>query len=69
MLVVKALGFLVVAIVVGVRLAPVFFIRSVERMQVRGSLIVYAVLFCTVLAMHSPSRLPGVQPMRISWRR
>jgi Kef-type K+ transport system membrane component KefB len=47
---VKAVVFLVIAIVLGVRLAPSF-IRRVDRMQARGSLIVYAVLFCTLLAV------------------
>jgi Kef-type K+ transport system membrane component KefB len=49
-LLVKAAAFLVLAITLGVRFAPIF-IRLVDRMQVRGSLIVYAVLFCTVLAV------------------
>jgi len=45
-----AVAFLTLAITVGVRLAP-FFVRWVDRMQVRGSLIVWAVVFCTVLAV------------------
>jgi Kef-type K+ transport system membrane component KefB len=47
---IKAVAFLVVAIVLGVRLAPRF-IGWIDRMQARGSLIVYAVLFCTLLAV------------------
>ena len=49
-LLVKAALFLVLAVVGGVRLAPTF-VRWVDRMQVRGSLIVYAVLACTLLAV------------------
>jgi Kef-type K+ transport system membrane component KefB len=45
-----AVSFLTAAIAIGVRLAP-FFVRWVDRMQVRGSLIVWSVLFCTVLAV------------------
>jgi Kef-type K+ transport system membrane component KefB len=59
-LLIKALVFLVVAIVLGVRLAPIF-IRWVDRMQVRGSLIVYAVLFCTVLA--TLAEVGGLAPL------
>jgi Kef-type K+ transport system membrane component KefB len=47
---IKAIVFLVIAIVLGVRLAPRF-IERVDRMQARGSLIVYTVLFCTLLAV------------------
>jgi len=49
-LLVGAVCFLTAAIAIGVRLAP-FFVRWVDRMQVRGSLIVWSVLFCTVLAV------------------
>jgi Kef-type K+ transport system membrane component KefB len=42
------------------RLAPVF-MRLVDRMQARGSLIVYAVLFCTVLA--ALAELGGLAPL------
>ena len=49
-LLVGAVSFLTAAIAIGVRLAP-FFVRWVDRMQVRGSLIVWSVLFCTVLAV------------------
>ena len=49
-LVLGALAFLTAAITIGVRLAPLF-VRWVDHMQVRGSLIVSAVLFCTVLAV------------------
>jgi Kef-type K+ transport system membrane component KefB len=45
-----AVLFLTAAITIGVRLAP-FFVRWADRMQTRGSLIVWAVLFCTVLAV------------------
>jgi Kef-type K+ transport system membrane component KefB len=45
----KAVVFLAVAIVLGIRFAPVF-IRYVDRMKVRGTLIVYSVLFAVVLA-------------------
>ena len=41
--------FLVVAIVVGIRLAPTL-IRWVGRLQARGTLIVYAVVFAVALA-------------------
>ncbi|MBI3454959.1 MAG: cation:proton antiporter [Candidatus Rokubacteria bacterium] len=41
--------FLVVALVLGVRLAP-WLLRLVNRMRVRGVLIVYAVTFCLLLA-------------------
>jgi Kef-type K+ transport system membrane component KefB len=46
----KATLFLAIAIVLGVRLAPTF-VDWVGRMRARGSLIVYAVLFCTLLAV------------------
>lgn len=59
-LLLKAVAFLVIAIVVGVRLAPLF-LRWVERMQVRGSLLVYAVLFCSVLAVLA--ELGGLAPL------
>jgi Na+:H+ antiporter len=49
-LLVGAVLFLTAAITIGVRLAP-FFVRWADRMQARGSLIVWAVLFCTVLAV------------------
>jgi Kef-type K+ transport system membrane component KefB len=55
-----AVAFLALAIVLGVRLAP-FFVRWVDRMQVRGSLIVWAVLFCTVLAVLADRS--GLAPM------
>jgi len=45
-----AVLFLTAAITIGVRLAP-FFVRWADRMQARGSLVVWAVLFCTVLAV------------------
>jgi Kef-type K+ transport system membrane component KefB len=45
----KALVFLVVAILVGIRLAP-FFVRWVGWMRVRGTLIVYSVVFAVALA-------------------
>ncbi len=45
----KAVVFLAAAIVLGIRFAPVF-IRYVDRMKVRGTLIVYSVLFAVVLA-------------------
>ncbi len=50
LLLLKAVAFLAIAIVVGIRFAPTF-IRWVGRMQARGSLIVYAVLFCVLLAV------------------
>ena len=53
-LLVGAVSFLTAAIAIGVRLAP-FFVRWVDRMQVRGSLIVWSVLFCTVLAVLAES--------------
>jgi Kef-type K+ transport system membrane component KefB len=45
----KALVFLVVAIVLGVRLAPVL-LRWITRMRARGTLIVYSVIFAVALA-------------------
>ncbi|HLC40362.1 MAG TPA: cation:proton antiporter [Methylomirabilota bacterium] len=48
----KAIVFLAVAIVLGIRFAPVL-VRWVGRMRARGSLIVYAVLFCVFLAVLS----------------
>ena len=45
----KAIVFLVVAIVVGIRLAPTL-IRWVGRLQARGTLIVYSVVFAVALA-------------------
>jgi Kef-type K+ transport system membrane component KefB len=45
-----AVFFVTAAITIGVRLAPLF-VRWVDRMQARGSLIVWAVLFCTILAV------------------
>jgi len=45
----KAILFLIVAILVGTRLAPAL-IRWVGRMQARGTLIVYSVIFAVALA-------------------
>ena len=45
----KAIAFLVVAILAGIRLAPVL-IRWIGRMQARGTLIVYSVVFAVALA-------------------
>ena len=45
----KAIAFLVVAILVGIRLAPTL-IRWVGRLQARGTLIVYSVVFAVALA-------------------
>jgi Kef-type K+ transport system membrane component KefB len=45
----KAIGFLLVAIVVGVRLAPAL-VRWIGRLQARGTLIVYSVVFAVALA-------------------
>ena len=45
----KAIAFLVVAILVGIRLAPLL-IRWIGRMQARGTLIVYSVVFAVALA-------------------
>jgi Kef-type K+ transport system membrane component KefB len=45
----KAIAFLVVAILVGIRLAPAL-IRWIGRMQARGTLIVYSVVFAVALA-------------------
>ena len=45
----KAVVFLVVAILVGIRLAPTL-VRWVGRMQARGTLIVYSVVFAVALA-------------------
>jgi Kef-type K+ transport system membrane component KefB len=45
----KAIVFLVVAIVVGIRLAPTL-VRWVGRLQARGTLIVYSVVFAVGLA-------------------
>jgi Kef-type K+ transport system membrane component KefB len=45
----KAVVFLVVAIVVGIRLAPTL-IRWVGRLQARGTLVVYSVVFAVALA-------------------
>jgi Kef-type K+ transport system membrane component KefB len=50
LLLIKAALFLVIAIGLGVRLASTF-IRWVGHMQARGSLIVSAVLFCTLFAV------------------
>ncbi len=44
----KALVFLLAAMTLGIRFAPVF-IRYVGRMKVRGTLIVYSVLFAAVV--------------------
>jgi Kef-type K+ transport system membrane component KefB len=49
MLSAKAVIFLVVAIVVGIRLAPIL-IRWVGRLKARGTLIVYSVVFAVALA-------------------
>ncbi|HKZ06167.1 MAG TPA: cation:proton antiporter [Methylomirabilota bacterium] len=48
-LAVKAIGFLVLAIVIGIRLAPRL-LPLIDRMQARGTLIVAAVLFAVLLA-------------------
>jgi Kef-type K+ transport system membrane component KefB len=45
----KAIAFLVVAILVGIRLAPAL-TRWIGRMQARGTLIVYSVVFAVALA-------------------
>jgi Na+:H+ antiporter len=45
-----AIVFLVVAILVGIRLAPIL-VRWVGRMQARGTLIVYSVVFAVALAV------------------
>ena len=45
----KAVAFLVVAILAGIRLAPVL-VRWIGRMQARGTLIVYSVVFAVGLA-------------------
>ncbi len=45
----KALAFLLVAIALGIHFAPTL-LAWVGRMRARGSLIVYAVLFCVLLA-------------------
>ena len=55
-----AVVFLTAAVTIGVRLAPLF-VRWVDHMQVRGSLIVSAVLFCTVLAVLAASS--GLAPI------
>jgi Kef-type K+ transport system membrane component KefB len=47
-----AVVFLVLAIVLGIRFAPTL-LQWVGRMRARGSLIVYAVLFCLILAVIS----------------
>lgn len=49
MLAAKAIGFLVLAIVIGIRLAPRL-LPLIDRMQARGTLIVVAVLFAVLLA-------------------
>jgi Kef-type K+ transport system membrane component KefB len=49
MLSAKAVIFLVVAILIGVRLAPVL-VRWIGRMRARGTLIVYSVIFAVALA-------------------
>lgn len=49
LLVAKALGFLVVALVLGRRLAPVL-IGWIGRLQARGTLIVYSLVFAMALA-------------------
>ncbi len=45
----KAVAFLVVAILIGIRLAPAL-VRWIGRMQARGTLIVYSVVFAVALA-------------------
>lgn len=45
----KALAFLLIAIALGIRFAPTL-LTWVGQMRARGSLIVYAVLFCVLLA-------------------
>jgi Kef-type K+ transport system membrane component KefB len=45
----KAIIFLVVAILVGIRLAPIF-VRWIASMKVRGTLIVYSLVFAVALA-------------------
>ena len=45
----KALAFLVLAVALGIRFAPTL-LAWVGKMRARGSLIVYAVLFCVLLA-------------------
>jgi Kef-type K+ transport system membrane component KefB len=47
---VKALAFLLIAIALGIRYSPTL-LTWVGRMRARGSLIVYAVLFCVLLAV------------------
>lgn len=49
LIVFKALAFLVLAVALGIRFAPAL-LAWVGRMRARGSLIVYAVLFCVLLA-------------------
>jgi Kef-type K+ transport system membrane component KefB len=46
---IKAIGFLVAALLLGIRLAPAL-LRAIDRMQARGTLIVGAVLFAVALA-------------------
>ena len=45
----KAIGFLLVAIVIGIRLAPTL-VRWIGRLQARGTLIVYSLVFTVGLA-------------------
>ena len=49
LILVKALVFLLIAIALGIRFAPTL-LTWVGQMRARGSLIVYAVLFCVLLA-------------------
>jgi len=49
LILVKALAFLLIAIALGIRFAPTL-LTWVGQMKARGSLIVYAVLFCVLLA-------------------
>jgi Na+:H+ antiporter len=46
----KAVVFLVIAILVGVRLAPLL-MRWISRMQARGTLVVYSMIFAVALAI------------------
>jgi Kef-type K+ transport system membrane component KefB len=56
----KAIAFLVVAILVGIRLAPTL-IRWIGWMQARGTLIVYSVVFAVALA--AVADLMGLAPI------
>jgi Kef-type K+ transport system membrane component KefB len=50
LILVKAVGFLVVALLLGIRFAPLL-VRMVTRMRVRGSLIVAALAVCLSLTL------------------